>query len=96
MFSFTPSHPQTEFRFYWLKTKLDEYPELTCHSDKNRNAFVPLECFECQEEQLKNVMNRYPMFAEDQSKDPGLDGMLFYHKKNLYEHGTTPLVCASI
>lgn len=83
---------ETEFRFYWLKTKLEEYPELTSHSDKNRNAFVALESLECQEDHLKSIMNRYPMFSEDQRKDPGLDGMLFYHKKNLYEHGTTPLV----
>ncbi|XP_034243805.1 snurportin-1 [Thrips palmi] len=83
---------ETEFRFYWLKTKLDECPEVTCHSDKNRNAFVPLQSFECSEDHLINVMNRYPMFSEERNKDPGLDGMLFYHKKNLYEHGTTPLV----
>lgn len=83
---------QTEFRFYWLKTKLDESQELKSQSDKNRNVFLPVECFECQEDELRNVMNSYPMFCEDQRKDPGVDGMLFYHKKNLYEHGSTPLV----
>ncbi|XP_026284759.1 snurportin-1 isoform X1 [Frankliniella occidentalis] len=81
---------ETEFRFYWLKTKLDEFPEVQTHSDKNRNAFLALPSYECQENLMTELMSHNPMFFE--GKDPGLDGLLFYHKKNLYEHGSTPLV----
>lgn len=81
---------ETEFRFYWLKTKLDEHPELACHSETNRNAFVALPSTECSKDCLTELMSHYPLFS--MTKDPGLDGMLFYHKHNLYEHGSTPLV----
>ena len=81
---------QTEFRFYWLKAKLDEIPEVACHTETNRYAFVAVPYIECKEEYLTELMSNYPMFSE--SSDPGLDGILFYHKSNLYEHGSTPLV----
>lgn len=81
---------ETEFRFFWLQSKLNENTVVNCHSETNRFAFVPLPFIECTEEKLTEMMNRYPMFCEE--KDPGLDGMLFYHKSNLYEHGSTPLV----
>ena len=81
---------ETEFRFYWLKVKLDEIPEVGSHSEANNFAFVALPYIECREEYLTELMNSYPLFSE--GTDPELDGILFYHKSNLYEHGSTPLV----
>ncbi|KAK3925361.1 Snurportin-1 [Frankliniella fusca] len=80
----------TEFRFFWIKTKFEEYPEAQSHTDKNRYAFLPLPSYECKENLLTELMSHKPLFFE--GKDPGLDGLLFYHKENLYEHGSTPLV----
>lgn len=87
---FLSSFIQTEFRFYWLKTKLEENPDISCQSESNKFTFLPLPFFECKADQLTELMFQFPMFCEE--KDPGLDGMLFYHKSNLYEHGATPLV----
>ncbi|CAF0948263.1 unnamed protein product [Brachionus calyciflorus] len=84
------SHPimdsETEFRFYWLKCKLEESKEVTEFSYENPYAF----------KDLPRVSNLTPDSIRSQfdffNYEFKLDGVLFYHKETHYESGCTPLV----
>lgn len=84
------SHPcfdsDTEFRFYWLHSKIEEEPDVKSISKDNPFKFIPLPHFDCDTETIKKTMWSPLPF------EPQLDGLLFYHKKTHYICGTTPLV----
>ena len=75
---------ETEFRFYWLHTKMQEVPNASEISKVNPFSFQPLENFQCDSESISKVVNT--------KKSTELDGLLFYHKKAAYTFGSTPLV----
>ncbi|XP_038069008.1 snurportin-1-like isoform X2 [Patiria miniata] len=76
----------TEFRFYWLQTKLSEAPELAVQSSINPYRFLALPSYPCNPSAIENTMAKPPPFEAE------LDGLLFYHKKTHYTTGSTPLV----
>lgn len=84
------SHPcfdsETEFRFYWLHSKIAECPDVKSISKNNPYKFIALPHFDCNAETIKKTLWSPLPF------DPQLDGLLFYHKKTHYICGTTPLV----
>ncbi|OAD59736.1 Snurportin-1 [Eufriesea mexicana] len=75
----------TEFRFFWLKSKLQEIEELHKRNTyRNNFPMLPLPNISCDTDislALANLSNLYP-----------LDGLLFYHKDGQYTNGRTPLV----
>lgn len=75
----------TEFRFYWLKTKLEEMEELQERKTyRNHFPMLHLPSINCDTDMsaaLADLSNLYP-----------LDGLLFYHKDGQYTKGRTPLV----
>lgn len=90
----------TEFRFFWLKTRFDE--ELQPVETRSNDAmetdqspsiqsklfkFSPLPFYDCTEENIKAHANGPYSF------NGKIDGILFYHKNAPYVPGTTPLVC---
>ncbi|XP_023223500.1 snurportin-1-like [Centruroides sculpturatus] len=77
---------ETEFRFYWLKCKTDEVPEIQVKSNLNPFRFIPLLSYSCSYDSIHKVVNS-PLPFECQ-----LDGLLFYHKQTIYTGGVTPLV----
>ncbi|CAH2273369.1 snurportin-1 isoform X1 [Pelobates cultripes] len=75
---------QTDFRFYWLQSKLQEHEDLCEISKRNPFKFVGLDNFPCSLESVHNVlMQEFPY---------KVDGLLFYHKHTHYTPGSTPLV----
>ena len=82
-------YSQTEFRFYWLKTKIEEMPSLSEKTDDNMYPFIPLDFHSCDTSIMANIMSCEHIFGKD---GPGLDGLLFYHNKTHYVPGSTPLV----
>ncbi|XP_026670976.1 snurportin-1 [Ceratina calcarata] len=75
----------TEFRFYWLKTKLQEMEELQERKTyRNHFPILHLPSINCNTNisaALADLPHLYP-----------LDGLLFYHKDGQYTKGRTPLV----
>ncbi|XP_034173446.1 snurportin-1 [Osmia lignaria lignaria] len=75
----------TEFRFFWLKSQLQEIEELQKRDTyKNTYPILPLPNISCNTElslALENISDLYP-----------LDGLLFYHRDGQYTKGRTPLV----
>ncbi|XP_053318964.1 snurportin-1 [Spea bombifrons] len=75
---------QTDFRFYWLQSKLQEQEGLSEISKRNPFKFVGLDHLPCSLESVQNVlMQNFPY---------KVDGLLFYHKHTHYTPGSTPLV----
>ncbi|KYN08889.1 PREDICTED: snurportin-1 [Trachymyrmex cornetzi] len=76
---------QAEFRFFWIKNKFQEIPELEeRNTDANRYPILTLPNINCNSDlssALANLDNERP-----------LDGLLFYHRQALYTYGLTPLV----
>ncbi|XP_076220917.1 snurportin-1 [Nomia melanderi] len=75
----------TEFRFFWLKSQLQEIKELQ-ERNVNINTFpiLPLPNITCNSDvssELASLSNLHP-----------LDGLLFYHRDGQYTKGRTPLV----
>ncbi|NXN92740.1 SPN1 protein, partial [Rhinopomastus cyanomelas] len=75
---------QTDFRFFWLSSKIQEEEGLGEKSRINPFKFVGLQNFPSSSESLCKVL------AMDFSFE--VDGLLFYHKETHYTPGTTPLV----
>ncbi|NXA41124.1 SPN1 protein, partial [Eudromia elegans] len=75
---------QTDFRFFWLLSKIQEEEGLGEKSRINPFKFVGLQNFPCTSESLCKVLAAdYPF---------EVDGLLFYHKQTHYTPGSTPLV----
>ncbi|CAD5123814.1 DgyrCDS12125 [Dimorphilus gyrociliatus] len=86
------SHPiydsETEFRFYWLKTKYEEEGgNLNTMSKYNKFRFVNANRCDCSKESIEKLM-----VSTTREESHFFDGLLFYHKEALYTFGTTPLV----
>ena len=75
---------ETEFRFYWLKTKLLEQPQLADESKQNQYKFMAAETNPCDRQSI------YDALATERQYE--IDGILFYHKQAHYHPGNTPLV----
>ncbi|XP_074651947.1 snurportin-1-like [Tubulanus polymorphus] len=75
---------ETEFRFFWLLSKMEEYPELDVKSKYNPYKFIALPQIACTKSAMAEAVAQ-PMLV-------ALDGLLFYHKKARYTFGSTPLV----
>ncbi|KAM3967481.1 snurportin-1 [Aphomia sociella] len=80
---------ETEFRHYWLETKVSEIPGLKVISEQNTTLFSLLPKVSCTPDLLNNLMQTYPIFPDNK---PEIDGLLFYHKGAHYVAGETPLV----
>lgn len=83
------SHPvmdsDTEFRFFWLKCKLDEAADLDTKYYGNPYRFKDLpRCFKCTSSLIQSHIDNPFNFETD--------GILFYHKETHYTPGHTPLV----
>ncbi|CAB3376085.1 Hypothetical predicted protein [Cloeon dipterum] len=72
---------ETEFRFYWLKSKFEENPELL--ERPNAYKFHPLP---------HALATNTETALESLDFTEKLDGVLFYHKEAHYSAGVTPLV----
>nr|XP_020729306.1 snurportin-1 isoform X3 [Odocoileus virginianus texanus]XP_020729307.1 snurportin-1 isoform X3 [Odocoileus virginianus texanus] len=75
---------QTDFRFYWMHSKLPEEEGLGEKTKLNPFKFVGLKNFPCTPESLCKVLSMDFPFE--------VDGLLFYHKQAHYSPGSTPLV----
>ncbi|XP_012260909.2 snurportin-1 [Athalia rosae] len=75
----------TEFRFFWLQTRLEETQGLKERGTPlNSYPILPLPNYPCNSE-VSTIIT-------DLSTLPIIDGLLFYHKDAHYTHGRTPLV----
>ncbi|GFO14599.1 snurportin-1-like [Plakobranchus ocellatus] len=74
---------ETEFRFYWLHEKLQEFPDLAQPSSINPYVFIGLPSFRCTQEDISSAVEAATF---------EIDGVLFYHKRTHYNFGSTPLV----
>ncbi|KAK3801756.1 hypothetical protein RRG08_043772 [Elysia crispata] len=74
---------ETEFRFYWLHEKLQEFSELGQISKINPYLFVGLPSFRCTQEDIASAVDAATF---------EIDGVLFFHKRTHYNFGSTPLV----
>ena len=74
----------TEFRFYWLKTKLKEEGDaVSTVSRVNPYQFLPLTSHPCSHASLVEVLgSKWPL---------EVDGLLFFHKEAHYMLGRSPL-----
>ena len=82
------NHPvydsETEFRFFWLASKLQETPELSTISANNSHKIIGLRNYASTEDEILKAINGWEPSA--------VDGLLFYHKRTHYTFGCTPLV----
>ena len=82
------NHPvydsETEFRFYWLESKLKETSELASVSKSNSYKIVGLPNYACTNDKISLALST--------CNPDKVDGLLFYHKRTHYTFGSTPLV----
>ncbi|KAM6937084.1 snurportin-1 [Xenentodon cancila] len=74
----------TEFRFYWLQSKVQETDGLSETAKRNPFRFVGLQNTDCTTGSIHKALGAEYSFA--------VDGLLFYHKQTHYTPGSTPLV----
>ncbi|XP_067090937.1 snurportin-1 isoform X2 [Osmerus mordax] len=74
----------TEFRFFWLKSKVEETSGLSDISKRNPFRFVSLQSIGCSLESIQQSLVSEYSFT--------VDGLLFYHGQTHYTPGSTPLV----
>ncbi|KAJ8417047.1 hypothetical protein AAFF_G00282740 [Aldrovandia affinis] len=74
----------TEFRFYWLQSKVQEEEGLSEIVKRNPYRFLSLQSVGCSAEAVQQALAMEYSF--------GVDGLLFYHRKTHYTPGSTPLV----
>ncbi|XP_067647293.1 snurportin-1 [Eurosta solidaginis] len=83
-------HCETQFRFFWLRSKFAECEELSNRSQYNEKPLKLLERYDFENfADVSEVLQRFPIWPEN---EPELDGLLFYHKEASYTCGSTPLV----
>ncbi|XP_053283836.1 snurportin-1 isoform X1 [Pleuronectes platessa] len=78
------SHQQTEFRFFWLQSKVSETEGLSEIAKRNPFRFVSLQSTACTAESIQKALAVEYSFS--------VDGLLFYHQQTHYTPGSTPLV----
>lgn len=76
---------ETDFRFYWLQTKLQEEPLVAQVSGDNPYRFVSLHHHPCHASSINEALSSVTSVNE-------VDGLLFFHKRTHYTCGRTPLV----
>ncbi|XP_053741827.1 snurportin-1 [Synchiropus splendidus] len=74
----------TEFRFFWLQSKVQEAEDLSKISKRNPFRFVSLQSKDCSSESIQKALSVDYTF--------NVDGLLFYHRETHYTPGSTPLV----
>ncbi|XP_028306716.1 snurportin-1 [Gouania willdenowi] len=74
----------TEFRFYWLQSKVQETDSLSDITKRNPFRFISLQSTECTSESIQKGLAAEYSF--------NVDGLLFYHRQTHYTPGSTPLV----
>lgn len=74
----------TEFRFFWLQSKVLETEGLSEIAKRNPFRFVSLQSLDCSVESIQKSLSTDYSF--------NVDGLLFYHKQTHYTPGSTPLV----
>ncbi|XP_063434512.1 uncharacterized protein LOC134715897 [Mytilus trossulus] len=81
------NHPiydsETEFRFFWLNSKMSETSEVMTKSEGNPYRFLPLSNCPPSKEAIGAAVAGAAF---------EVDGLLFYHKRTHYTFGSTPLV----
>ncbi|XP_031333275.1 snurportin-1 isoform X2 [Photinus pyralis] len=84
---FVLKNSNTELRFYWIKSKLNETPELKEATRGNPFTFVEVNFLPAElpllEEKLSQVHD---------DEQVSLDGIIFYHREVTYIENRTPLV----
>ncbi|XP_071439000.1 snurportin-1 isoform X2 [Hetaerina americana] len=81
---------EAEFRFYWLKTKFEETPELQVITTQNQSVLQVLPSCLYSPSDLAGEVGINSAWATNSTS---LDGILFYHQKGHYYSGeVTPLV----
>lgn len=75
---------QTEFRFFWLQSKLNDIEELGMETSNNKYVFSYVPHHVCDFSIIKEL------FCD--MHEPPVDGILFYHREGSYTSGDTPLV----
>ncbi|XP_078356022.1 snurportin-1-like isoform X2 [Oculina patagonica] len=76
---------ETDFRFYWLQTKLQEEPLVAEVSTENPYRFLSLPYCPCDDSSIRQALSSVTSVSE-------VDGLLFFHKRTHYTCGRTPLV----
>lgn len=77
----------TQFRFFFLHSKLSEHPEVMEISPNNPYRFIPLEAFNCNRQGIQSALNPAQIGFQP-------DVLTFYNKCTHYTpHETNPLVC---
>ncbi|XP_061629405.1 snurportin-1 [Phyllopteryx taeniolatus] len=74
----------TDFRFYWLQSKVQETDGLAEIAKRNPFRFVSLQSTECTATSIHKALAAEYSF--------NVDGLLFYHRQTHYTPGSTPLV----
>ncbi|XP_041966122.1 snurportin-1 isoform X2 [Alosa alosa] len=74
----------TEFRFFWLQSKMEEEGGLLEITKQNAFRFVNLQSTACTKESIEQALVKKYTF--------NVDGFLFYHRHTHYTPGSTPLV----
>jgi len=78
---------ETEFRFEWLKARLEESDvDVSVTSANNQYKFQRVPVYPCDNASLARMMELPFSF------EVALDGVMFYHRQGHYTHGQTPLV----
>ncbi|KAF5303379.1 hypothetical protein FQR65_LT08292 [Abscondita terminalis] len=72
---------KTEMRFYWVKSKLEETPELQVQSEINPFVFYEINYFAAELPLIEEKLSR-PFSISN--KELPLDGILFYHRETSY------------
>lgn len=74
----------TDFRFYWLQSKMQEADGLSEIAKRNPFRFVSLQSSDCSSASIHSALAAEYSF--------NVDGLLFYHRQTHYTPGSTPLV----
>ncbi|XP_018621103.1 snurportin-1 isoform X3 [Scleropages formosus] len=74
----------TEFRFYWLHSKVQETDGLSEIARRNPFRFMSLQSVNCTPQSIREALSAEYSFK--------VDGLLFYHRQTHYTPGSTPLV----
>lgn len=80
---------KVEFRFFWLRSKFADTPELSVISDRNKCQFHLLDYAPATPSVINEVLISLPRLNDVNFL---YDGILFYHKESVYLSGFTPLV----
>ncbi|XP_017781131.1 PREDICTED: snurportin-1 isoform X2 [Nicrophorus vespilloides] len=86
--SFSLVNCSTEFRFFFLKSKLEENHDITQKTKRHRYPFLDVIGRPAQLNLIEDVLSH---FMENENEEK-LDGVLFYHSEVDYRGGCTPLV----